>query len=89
MRQIKLAEKLRLSQSHLSEIEAGRKQPTIDLLQKYAEVFDMPLSSILYFAERRDRKGKSAVGEAIAKKALQMLSWIDVITDDKKKLSHS
>ena len=36
-----LAKKLELSQSYVSELENGKKQPTIEVLDKYAKVFEM------------------------------------------------
>lgn len=78
-----LAQKLGISQSHLSEIEGGQKTPTFELLEKYAKVFDMPVSSIVYFAEKSG--AKPSVADAIAEKAIQMLNWVDLITDDKRR----
>lgn len=48
MSQTELSVELGLSNSYLSEIESGKKQPSIDLLQKYSDYFDIPLSSILF-----------------------------------------
>lgn len=85
MKQADLAAKLEISQSHLSEIEKGHKQPTLELLQKYADVFSMPLSSILYFAEHRETGVPAAKpAQTIANKAISMLKWIDEITLDEK-----
>lgn len=53
MTQKEMAEKLGISRSHLSEIEAGRKGISLDLLLKYAVIIDVPLSSIIYFDEWR------------------------------------
>ncbi len=90
LKQGTLAEKLGISQSHLSEVEKGSKQPTLELLQKYAAVFDMPVSSILFFAEKKGTRGRSsAISQTIAAKAIQMLSWVDLITDDKRKSSQT
>jgi transcriptional regulator with XRE-family HTH domain len=50
--QADMAEILGISQSYLSEIEAGRKQPTLDLLQRYSECLHVPLSKLMFFAER-------------------------------------
>ncbi len=52
--QKELAEKLGISKSYLSEIESGKKTPTINLLKQYSEVFDVPISSIIFFAEHLD-----------------------------------
>ncbi|MDV2995421.1 MAG: hypothetical protein N4J56_005075 [Chroococcidiopsis sp. SAG 2025] len=49
--QKELAEKLGISKSYLSEIETGKKTPTIDLLNRYSKSFDIPVSSIMFFSE--------------------------------------
>ena len=46
-----LAEKLKISQSYLSEIENGKKVPTLDLLEKYSQLFNLKLSSLIFFSE--------------------------------------
>lgn len=77
MNQTKLAERLGISKSYLSELESGKKSPTLELLQKYAETFNMPLSSLLFFAENVGTPSRSdTVRAAIAGKALKMLQWI-------------
>ena len=40
-----LAEMLELSQSYVSELENNKKQPTMDVLERYAKVFDMKKST--------------------------------------------
>lgn len=54
MTQGALAERLGVSKSHLSEIEGGKKRPTLDLLERYAGAFDVPVSSIMFFSENLD-----------------------------------
>jgi len=77
MNQSALAERLGISKSYLSELESGKKSPTLELLEKYAETFNMPLSSLLFFAENVDNPSRSdKVRTAIAGKALKMLQWI-------------
>lgn len=77
MNQAKLAERLGISKSYLSELESGKKSPTLELLKKYAETFNMPLSSLLFFAENVSTPTRSdTVRAAIASKALKMLQWI-------------
>ena len=76
MNQSTLAERLGISKSYLSELEAGKKQPTLELLQKYASTFNMPLSSLVFFAENLENPTRSKVRTAIAGKALKMLQWI-------------
>ena len=82
IKQKDLAESLSVSPSYLSEIESGKKQVTVDLLQKYADHFRIPLSSLLYFSEQIDKAGQQNAGNPIAAKALKMLEWLDTITRD-------
>jgi transcriptional regulator with XRE-family HTH domain len=51
-----LAKKLDISPSYLSEIERGIKKPTLEVIQKYAEIFDTKPSSIMFFCENLDAK---------------------------------
>ena len=62
-----LAKKLELSQSYVSELENGKKQPTMEVLDKYAKVFEMKKSTLMLFAEslegeeiKNDKKQRSA-----------------------------
>jgi len=49
-----LAKKLELSQSYVSELENGKKQPTIEVLDKYAKK-SICLTELIY----TDKKGLS------------------------------
>jgi transcriptional regulator with XRE-family HTH domain len=82
LNQKKLADALDLSPSYLNEIESGKKQVTMDVLEKYSKFFKIPTSSLLYFAERKGRHGKKGVVNPIAAKAIKMLDWVDTITRD-------
>jgi transcriptional regulator with XRE-family HTH domain len=77
--QVQLAKRLEISNSYLSEIESGDKVPTIDLLNKYSDIFKMPTSSILLFSEslagEGSRGGKLRVGAA--DKILRLLEWLE------------
>jgi transcriptional regulator with XRE-family HTH domain len=57
--QKELAEKLGISKSYISEIESGKKTPTLELLNRYSDNFDIPTSSIMFFAESLDKDTKS------------------------------
>jgi transcriptional regulator with XRE-family HTH domain len=78
LKQNELAEKLKLSASHLSEIESGIKTPSLELINKYSEIFDIPASSILLFAEAQTDGAHDLndIRGRIADKALKMLEWI-------------
>ena len=69
-----LAVELGISQSYLSEIEAGRKDVTLDLLQRYGVVLNVPMSRLLFFVEQMEGVPKPTRGRVfIAGKALELL----------------
>lgn len=72
---------LGISPSHLNEIETGKKQVTMEVLEKYAAYFRVPASSLLYFAEHQGKTGEKRTNP-IAAKALKMLDWVETITKD-------
>lgn len=51
LKQKQVAERLDISTSYLSEIEKGHKMPSLDLIQRYSDIFGLPVSSIMFFAE--------------------------------------
>lgn len=77
MSQTVLAERLCISKSYLSEIESGKKTVTLELLQKYANLFNMPVSSLMFFSEQiNDGLHSERFRTAIAGKALKILQWV-------------
>ncbi|MBW8371223.1 MAG: helix-turn-helix domain-containing protein [Thiobacillus sp.] len=77
LNQTQLALKLSISTSYLSELESGKKEPTLDILQRYSNVFNVPLSSLVVFSETLE--GSHSINKArsfISKKMLKILEWI-------------
>jgi transcriptional regulator with XRE-family HTH domain len=75
--QKELAEKLRISKSYLSEIESGKKTPTLDLLNRYSQVFDIPVSSIMFFSENLNQDVKTEkLRNFVSSKILAILNFI-------------
>lgn len=86
MSQTELCKELGISNSHLSEIESGKKQPTIELLTKYSAYFNIPLSSILFFSESIDTpKPTTKLRTSVAKKVIHLLEWVENKNDAKEK----
>ena len=46
-----LAKKLEISPSYLSEIESAKHKPSLAIIEKYANIFDIKPSAILFFSE--------------------------------------
>lgn len=81
MKQTELARELGVSQSHLSDVERGEKTPSHELVEKYAKLFDVPVSSIWFFDEKLSAGvTPSAIERArgvIADKVLDFLKIIE------------
>jgi transcriptional regulator with XRE-family HTH domain len=78
VKQSELARRLGISKSYLSEIEKGTKEPTLSLVEKYAAQFDLPASSIMFFAE--NVSGKSTYESArklVASKIVKLLQFLE------------
>ncbi|MGV0983541.1 MAG: helix-turn-helix domain-containing protein [Limnohabitans sp.] len=77
MSQTELAGRLGISKSYLSELERGEKKKiTLDLLERYAQIFNIPASSLVFFAEQVDEGKTEHVRTAIAGKVVKMLEWM-------------
>lgn len=89
LNQSELAGRLSISTSYLSELESGKKEPSLDVLQKYADCFSVPLSSLVVFSETLE--GAHSVSKArafISKKMLNVLEWI-AHNDDEKEIKRT
>ncbi len=75
--QSQMAKKLEISRSYLSEIESGKKTPSIELLDKYSHIFHLPSSSILLFSENLENDTFSEKTRiAVAGKIIKIMNWL-------------
>lgn len=86
VKQTELADRLGMSKSYLSEIENGKKQPSIELIERYSAEFKIPASSIMFFAENLDQPSQSAGAASrakgvIARKVIDFLKLIEARTE--------
>lgn len=51
-----LAEKMGISPSYISEVESGKKKPSLEMIEKYSTALDIPKSVIFYFVEQNVTK---------------------------------
>jgi transcriptional regulator with XRE-family HTH domain len=78
LKQGEAATKLGISRSYLSEIESGAKEATLQLVQRYAEVFGLPASSILFFSENLGRPSAHADARRfVAGKILALMRFLE------------
>jgi transcriptional regulator with XRE-family HTH domain len=75
-----LSKELEISPSYLSEIEGGKKQPTLDIINRYSKVFKIPASSILFFAEEIEKeKPRKDIRSTLRKKIIGFLHEIEIV----------
>jgi len=75
--QRELADKLDISISYLSELEAGNRRINFEIISKYSEVFNIPASSLLLFSEHLESgKITEKMRVAMAKKITNILNWV-------------
>ena len=80
-----MSQKVGLSQSYISELENGKKQPSLEIIEKYATVFDMKPSTLLLFSEtleidqidNQDKKQRVARAGMRLLKILEKLGKLD------------
>lgn len=90
LNQTQLAAKLSISTSYLSEIESGKKEVTLDILQRYSNVFDVPLSSLVVFSETLAGDHKiSKARSFVSKKMLKIMEWIAGRNEQSSAKDHS
>jgi transcriptional regulator with XRE-family HTH domain len=72
-----MAQRLEVAQSMVSDIEAGRKSVSMDLLEAYSRATGVKMSQLLFFAEEIDGQPIARRGQLIiADKVLKLLEAI-------------
>lgn len=73
-----LAKELDMSASYLSEIEKGDKTPSLEVIKKYADYFNISPSAIMFFGEGIG--GIKPGRNAIRKKLIKFMQIIENAT---------
>jgi transcriptional regulator with XRE-family HTH domain len=79
LKQVETATRLGFQKSVVSELESGTRPASLDVLNRYAETFKMPMSSVILLAELQDNSQMqpSAIRRLVAEKALKILDWLN------------
>lgn len=72
---VEMAKKLNISQSFLSEVENGKKNVTLELLNQYSKVFNIKVSTIVLLSEslENDKDSKKDIKHNIAGIGMRVL----------------
>jgi transcriptional regulator with XRE-family HTH domain len=77
MSQVELSQKIAMSCATISMLEKGTREPSLETLDKYAQAFNVPVSSLLFFSEELRSEGVTKpIRKAISKKIIALLNWI-------------
>lgn len=64
---------LGISASYLSEIENNKKQPSLELLGKYANIYGVRLSSLILLSEKIEDAERTGKGTVVIRKMMAHL----------------
>ena len=67
------SERLGVSTSFLSMIETDKKKPSIELLSKCADIFEISLSALVLLSESYEKAKADGVTNAFIKKAMHIV----------------
>ncbi len=84
------ADRVGLSKSYITELERGDKKVTMEVLEKYADGFSIPLSSLMFFAEQAANPSATEKARSfVAGKTVKMLDWIATVTAERDEHEHA
>ena len=78
-----MSKNLEISPSYFSEIENNKKQPSLDILKKSAQIYGIKLSSLILISENIDEEGSNK-GNLMARNMM-----VHLIDDMSSKASES
>ncbi|WP_138226515.1 helix-turn-helix domain-containing protein [Paenibacillus algicola] len=73
--------KLGISKSYLSEIENNKKQPSLEILQKYSDIYGIKLSSLILLSEDYNDASKTSNSQEFVKKL--MMRFINFMSKER------
>ena len=79
--------RLGVSPSYVSEIENGKKQPSLELLAKYADIFEIKVSSLILLSEsveetKQRMNGKNDGSLLIKKMMIKLINTMSISTEE-------
>jgi transcriptional regulator with XRE-family HTH domain len=82
VKQNQFCKEIGVAPSYISAIESGKKEATLDIVNKYANYFNMPVSSLMLFSENLQSDSLSEkLRMRFADKMLKIMEWV-VSKDD-------
>ena len=74
-----VSDSIGISPSFLSEVESGKKTPTLETLEKLSALYEIRVSTLLYIAEEiKDDSVTSGIRKSMKEHALSILRRIEM-----------
>ncbi|WP_426726604.1 helix-turn-helix domain-containing protein [Cronobacter dublinensis] len=75
---VDLSASLGIPKDRIVDLESGVWSPSIEILQRYASHFDMPVSSLVFFSESLGTQGRLSkrLRLNLAGKVLDIIEWV-------------
>jgi len=73
-----VASRLSISKSNVSEIESGKKAINVELIKKFAVLYGIPVSSLVFFSESlstHESKIPKKFRNFVSAKVLRVVEW--------------
>ena len=73
MKQVELAKAFGVNPQYTTQLERGRKSVTLNMIQKYSDYFNIPVSSITYIAEHLESARQGVFKKSLCPHATRIL----------------
>lgn len=74
--QAEVASALGVAKSTISEIESGKRSLSLKTIRRYAKLFGIPASSLLFFMEEIEGEYAPSEHSRLQANALRLLEWV-------------
>src|SRR5262244_470728 len=78
-----LAERLGLPAKHIVSFEKGTRKITLEVVQRYADAFEIPVSSVMLLAEQSSGVFTRNTGDYVSDKVIVIIEWLAIISATK------
>ena len=77
-KQLDISRDIEVSRSYISEIESGKKTPSLEILQRYSKLYNIPLSKIILYAEnfKSINRAELEAKRLVIKTTVKFLDWV-------------
>ena len=79
LKQIDVSRAMGMSSATICRVETDKFTPSIDMLDRFARFYDIPVSSIILIAEALDSDDATSMRKIVCGKVIRLLEWLESI----------